>query len=320
MSIQDKYLVAANGMRLSRMVYGTHLFGKRTDYEQTEKLLNCYLDAGGNILDTAHCAEYGRSEEFIGQYLARHPERRKDMYICTKWGNPIFNEDHTGVARFRFSCEDFQRDLTESLQLLQTDYIDIYLLHKYHPDLDVQAIIEMMNEPVKDGRAKHIGVSNWPVEAIAKANAYAEKKGLQKFEFSEISYSLYVGGTEGWGEVEMIHVLQDQEIPLYKELGITVFCFSAQAAGFFFKNFNIPIENVVDKRNKPENIARLKRLRDLCQKKGLSPQQALYGFYAGQDFAAIPAGTSTDPAHLATAINDTGVTLSKEEIQYLLGQ
>ena len=305
-------------MRLSRIAYGSNHFGWLTDYEKAEKLLDCYLSLGGNLLDTARCAEYHRSEEFIGKYLRRHPERRKDVYICTKWGNPIFNKEHTGVERFRFSREDFESDLAESLRLLQTDYIDIHLLHKYSPDLDVEAIIEMMNEPIKDGRVKHIGVSNWPVEAIAKANAYAEERGLQKFEFSEVSYSLYVGGTEGWGEVEMIHVLQQSEIARYREMGIIVLCFSAQAGGFFFKNFEKPIDQVVDKKNKPENIRRLQRLNTLCREKNLTPQQVVFGFISGQDCNAISIITSKSTDHLTDALKASDTILTQQDIQYLL--
>lgn len=311
---------ATETMRLSRIAYGSHHFGWLTDYDNAQKLLNCYVENGGNLLDTARCAEYHKSEEFIGKFLQAHPGVREKVYICTKWGNPIFNKEHTGVERFRFSREDFEADLKESLRLLQTNYIDIYLLHKYIPDLDVEAIIEMMNEPVKDGRVRHIGVSNWPVEAIQKANAYAEKMGLRKFEFSEISHSLYVGGTEGWGEVELVHVLQEQEMEAYKKMGITVLCFTSQGGGFFFKNFHTPIAQVVDKKKKPENMQRLMRLRVLCEKKNLSPQQAVLGFFSGHDFSAIPIITTKSTEHMVDALQAGNVVLSKEDVLYLLGK
>ena len=305
-------------LHLSRIAYGSNHFGWLTDYENAEKLLDCYLELGGNLLDTARCAEYHRSEEFIGAYFRKHPERRKDVYICTKWGNPIFNKEHTGVERFRFSKTDLESDLEESLRLLQTDYIDIHLLHKYSPKLDVTAIIEMMNEPVKDGRVKHIGVSNWPVEAIEKANAYAQVHGLQKFEFSEVSHSLYVGGTEGWGEVEMVHVLRQQEIPRYQKMGVAVLCFSAQGGGFFFKNHGKPMGEVVDKRNKPENIQRLKRVNALCKARNLTPQQIVFGFISGQDFDAISVITSKSTAHLTDALQAADTVLTRQDIGYIL--
>ena len=311
---------ATETLRLSRIAYGSHHFGWLTSEENAEKLLDRYLELGGNLFDTARCAEYHRSEEFIGKYFQKYPEKRKNVYICTKWGNPIFNEEHTGVARFRFTKEDFENDLTESLRLLQMDYVDIHLLHKYSPDLDVEAIIEMMNEPVKDGRVKHIGVSNWPVEAIKKANDYAQKHGLQKFEFSEISHSLYVGGTEGWGEVEMIHVLKPHEIAEYKKMGMPVFCFTSQGGGFFFKNFDLPIDQVVDKKNKPENIQRLIRLRQLCKEKNLTAQQVVLGFFAAQDFTAIPIITTKSTDHMAHALAAGDVDLTKEDISLLLGE
>lgn len=318
-----KYLefkTPTENLKLSRIAYGSNHFGWLTDYENAEKLLDCYLALGGNLLDTARCAEYHRSEEFIGAYFRKHPERRKDVYICTKWGNPVFNKEHTGVERFRFSKADFEADLAESLRLLQTACIDIHLLHKYSPDLDVTAIIEMMNEPVKDGRVRHIGVSNWPVEAIQKANDHAEKHGLQKFEFSEVSHSLYVGGTEGWGEVEMIHVLQRSEIAQYQKMGITVLCFSAQAGGFFFKNHGKPSEEVIDKRNKPENIERLKRVNALCQARNLTPQQVVFGFISGQDCNAISIITSKSTAHLTDALQAADTILTKQDVSYLLGE
>lgn len=307
-------------MHLSRIAYGSHHFGWLTDYENAEKLLSCYIENGGNLLDTARCAEYHKSEAFIGQFLKDRPGLREKVYICTKWGNPIFNKEHTGVERFRFTAEDFHSDFEESLRLLQTDYIDIYLLHKYSPSLSPESIIELMNEPVRDGRVRHIGVSNWPVEAIQKANAHAEKMGLQKFEFSEISHSLYVGGTEGWGEVEMIHVLKEEEIAAYKEMGITLLCFTAQGGGFFFKNFHTPIDQVVDKKNKPENIQRLKRVRSLCEKKNLTPQQVVLGFFSGHDVPAIPIITTKSTDHMTNALTAGNISLTKEDVLYLLGK
>lgn len=307
-------------LTLSPIAYGSNHFGWLTDFETAEKLLDCYFALGGNLLDTARCAEYHRSEEFIGKYFSKHPQRRKKVYICTKWGNPIFNEEHTDVARFRFSRTDFEADLKESLRLLQTDYIDIHLLHKYSPELDVEEIIEMMNESIKDGRVKHIGVSNWPVEAIQKANAYAQKRGLQPFEFSEVSHSLYIGATEGWGEVERIHVLQPEEIAQYQKMGITVLCFSAQGGGFFFKNFDKPLNEVTDKKGKPENIARLARVKALCREKNLTPQQVVFGFINGQDFNAISIITSKSTAHLADTLPAADTVLTKQDIQFLLGK
>ncbi len=118
------------------------------------------------------------------------------------------------MERFRFSREDFEGDLAESLRLLQTDYIDIHLLHKYSPDLDVQA---------------------------------------------------------------------------------------------------------VDK-NKPENIQRLKQVRILCEKKNLTPQQAVLGFFSGQDVPAIPIITTKSTDHMTDALTAGNITLSKEDVLYLLGK
>ena len=82
---------ATETLRLSRIAYGSHHFGWLTSEENAEKLLDRYLELGGNLFDTARCAEYHRSEEFIGKYFQKYPEKRKNVYICTKWGNPIFN-------------------------------------------------------------------------------------------------------------------------------------------------------------------------------------------------------------------------------------
>lgn len=312
---------ATETMKFSPLILGTHMFGMNgATYEDAEKLLDCYIDAGGNVLDTARCAEYFRSEEFIGEYFKRHPEKRDKIYVCTKWGNPQFNAEHTQIERLRFTPEDFRADMAESLRLLQMDCVDIYLLHKYHPSIDPVAILKLMNEAVAEGHARHIGVSNWPVEAVQQANAYAEAHGLRKFEFNEIAHSLYVGGTEGWGDLEMAYVHKEHEMAEYQKMNMTVFCFTSQGGGFFYRNFDLPIEEAVDKRGKPENIERLRRVKMLCEKKNLIPQQVVLGYFSAQECTTIPAATTRRPEHLKPMVEAASTQLTREEVLFLEGK
>jgi len=155
---------------VSRIALGTVTFSP-DDYPRAAALLDAFFAAGGTCVDTAHIYGHGASERALGHWLAERPNRA-DVVVIGKGCHPI------GESGPRVTPDTIHADLSESLERLQTDYIDLYLLHRDDERVPVGPLIEALNDERAAGRIRAYGASNWRIERIAAANAYAERRGL----------------------------------------------------------------------------------------------------------------------------------------------
>jgi aryl-alcohol dehydrogenase-like predicted oxidoreductase len=160
-------------------------------YDQAAELLEKFLEADGNCIDTAHIYGFGNSEKTLGRWL-KESGRRKELVLITKGCHPAVNrEDIFGSPWVsRLTPEVIRADLNESLERLQTDYIDLYLLHRDDESVPVGPLIEALNQEQAQEHIRAFGASNWRVERIAEANQYAAGQGLNGFVISSPSLSL----------------------------------------------------------------------------------------------------------------------------------
>src|SRR5690625_4772974 len=144
--------------------------------DKVTQVMEDYLKIGGNIVDTAHIYAGGKSEEALGIWMEEQ-NRRDDILIFTKGGHP-------NAEGPRINKQAIQEEVDTSLERLRTDFIDMYALHRDDTNLPVGHILEILNEHVEAGKIGVLGASNWTVERLEEANAYAEKNGLVGFSFS----------------------------------------------------------------------------------------------------------------------------------------
>ncbi len=137
-----------------------------------------YFRLGGNCFDTAHIYYEGRSEKVLGQWI-KNRNLRNEIVILDKGAHTPFCDP-----------DNLTKQIFESLERLQTDYIDIYLLHRDNLQIPVEEFIEVLNEHKKAGRIKIFGCSNWTIKRIYEANEYAKKKGLEGFSIVSNNFSL----------------------------------------------------------------------------------------------------------------------------------
>lgn len=187
--------------------------------------LDMVKDAGINFLDTA--IGYGGAEVSIGKWMTQR-NNRKDMVILTKGCHP-------GPDGKRVNATALKEDLYSSLERLETDYIDIYLLHRDDMDLPVGPMVEMLNEHFAAGRIKSFGGSNWTYQRIQEANDYAKKHGLESFRASSPSYSLAEEAAAPWapGSVTISGPKGQKARDWYTINQMPVFAYSSLARGFF---------------------------------------------------------------------------------------
>ncbi len=263
--------------RISRLVQGTMMIG--TDrLEQSFHLLDAILAMGGNTYDTAHVYGGGDVERAFGQWVKARGNREKVVVIGK---GAHHNQDRNRVTTF-----DITADIHDSLARFGFDYIDLYLLHRDDPTIPVGPIVEVLNEHKQAGIINAFGGSNWTVERIQDANAYANANGLEGFSASSPNFSLAkqvqppwpgcvsIGGPDGRGERVW-----------YTESQLPLFTWSSLAGGFFSGRFsrNQLIEQeayfdklAIDSYGVEENFQRLDRVEVLAEEKGLTvPQVAM---------------------------------------------
>ncbi|MGD0676237.1 MAG: aldo/keto reductase [Polyangiaceae bacterium] len=159
---------------------GCNNFGKRLDFESSERVIGAAVDAGINFFDTADVYGETRSEEFLGRVLEG---RRSAVYIATKFGRRI-DERRKGAkpAYVRSALE-------ASLRRLRTDYVDLYQLHQPDPDVPIADTQGALDDLVRAGKVREIGSSQFSVDRIREAEA-ARKPGAARFVSVQNEYSL----------------------------------------------------------------------------------------------------------------------------------
>src|SRR5665647_2569417 len=149
--------------RVSRLIMGSDYF-KISNFNQVSEMLDAYISIGGTTIDTAHGYGGGESEKAIGLYLQERGNR-DDLVILTKGAH--HNKDGPRVNK-----EAITSDLTVSLERLQTNFVELYALHRDDPHISVGDVIDWLNEHIEAGRIGSIGASNWSWQRLQAANEY----------------------------------------------------------------------------------------------------------------------------------------------------
>ena len=287
-------------------------------YDRAAELLERFLEAGGNCIDTAHIYSFGDSEKTLGKWLQKS-SRRSAVILITKGCHPAVNRDDIfGVPWVsRFSPEAMRADLSESLERLQTDYIDLYLLHRDDESMPVGPLVGALNQEQATGRIKAFGVSNWRVERIVEANQYAAEHDLNGFVISSPNLSLaqpkkmLFPGTL-FADEETRHWHRTHRLPLL--------AWSSLATGFMSGKFtpdDTNNENVSQVYYSEENFERLRRAQELAVRRNVSVAQIGLAYVLGQAFPVIALVGPTSVSNLDDALGALNVELNPEEMDFL---
>lgn len=179
--------LGASGLHVSRPCLGTMMFGHSsrapTDEQESRRIIDAFLAAGGNFIDTANIYTGGESEEVVGRAIAA---RRDDVVLATKGYGPIGSGPNTtGLGR-----KYLTRALEASLRRLDTEYIDLYQCHAPDPDTPIAETMATLHGFVQSGRVRYIGCSNWTGSQIVAAQWAAQQLGGTPFISLQPRYSL----------------------------------------------------------------------------------------------------------------------------------
>jgi aryl-alcohol dehydrogenase-like predicted oxidoreductase len=210
-------LLGKSGLRVSELCLGTMTFGEDWGWgsskEESRKVYDAFLEAGGNFIDTANVYTNGTSEQLLGEFMAGHRDR---IVLATKYTNAAPGNDPNAAGNHRKSMI---QAVEASLKRLRTDYIDLYWLHIWDQITPIEEVMRAFDDLVRQGKILYAGVSDMPAWVIAKANTLAELRGWTPFVGLQIEYSLI----ERTPERELL--------PMAADLGLGVTAWSPLAGG-----------------------------------------------------------------------------------------
>jgi aryl-alcohol dehydrogenase-like predicted oxidoreductase len=203
---------AIGPLTVSQLALGAMLMGGKTPPDEAERILDRFLAAGGNLIDTADVYEDGGSERALAPWLARH---RDEVAVATKVGFEVSDPGGGGLApdRIRAACD-------ASLRRLGIDVIDLFQLHAPDPEVPVEETLEALEGLVQAGKVRALGASNFPAWLLAWSVAVQDREGWTPFVSLQAQYSL----VERSIELELL--------PFCRAAGLGVLPWGPLGAGF----------------------------------------------------------------------------------------
>lgn len=288
---------------LSRLIMGVD---NQNTMPHAQAIFDDYFERGGNVFDTAHA--YGEKRATIfGQWVKARGVREQIVIIAKGAHTPNCNPDAVG------------RELDEQLRWLGMNYADIYMLHRDNPAIPVGKFVDALNELVRCDKIKIFGGSNWSIERVRKANAYARWKGLQGFSVLSNNLALAEMIKPVWGGC--VHVHDAASRAYLKRSQLTLLPWSSQARGFFVPEIARPERrddaSLVGSWYSDDNFKRQERAIELAEKKGCTPINIALAWVLHQPFPTFPLIGPRNLAETRSCFEALKIKLTKKECRYL---
>jgi aryl-alcohol dehydrogenase-like predicted oxidoreductase len=204
--------LGSTGIRVSELCLGTMTFGREADEATSRELVDRFLDAGGNFVDTADVYAEGASEEITGRALSG---RRDDVVLATKVRFPT----GPGVNDRGASRRHIRMGVEASLRRLGTDWIDLYQIHCWDAHTPLEETVSTLDDLVHEGKVRYVGASNYTAWQLTKALGLAARRGWEPFVSLQPEYSL------------ITRDIERELLPLCREEGLAVIPWSPLAGG-----------------------------------------------------------------------------------------
>jgi aryl-alcohol dehydrogenase-like predicted oxidoreductase len=187
-----------SGLRVSPLCLGAMTFGEEWGWgstvEQSQQIMDRFIDRGANFIDTANAYTKGHSEKIIGDHIGRHPSKRDRLVIATKFLSNLYPGDPNGGGSHRKAV---MSQCEQSLRRLQTDYIDLYWMHAWDPTTPMEETMRALDDLVASGKVRYIGFSDTPAWKCVEAQMLSRFRGWAPLIALQIEYSLLQRTVEG---------------------------------------------------------------------------------------------------------------------------
>ncbi len=291
------------GKKVSRLAMGCD--NQRT-MPHSAVMFDDFFARGGNMFDTAVIYGGGLMEKLLGQWMKNRCVRDQVVLIVKGCHTP--NCDPISLTS----------QLKISLERLQTDHADVYMMHRDNPEYPVSAFVDVLNEHVKAGRIKAFGGSNWSLARVQEANDYAKSKGLQGFSVVSNNFSLARMVNPVWGGCVAASDPESRAWFTKNQLGLI--SWSSQARGFFTDRSapdKIDDKELVRPWYSDDNFQRKARVYELAKKLNVTPISVALAYVMAQPF---PTFALIGPRFLnetRTSMDGLNIKLSPEQVKWL---
>jgi len=253
-------LFGRTGLRVSELLLGTMTFH---DEQEAGRIVDAYADAGGNVLDTA--SAYGDSETILGKVV-----RRRDRFVIgTKYTLSRDADDPNAAGNHR---KNLVASLEQSLHRLRTDYVDIFWVHLWDRHTPIEETMRALDDAVRAGTVRYVGISDVPAWVVARANTLAEWRDWTPFSGLQVPYNLLRRDAER------------ELLPMAEGLGLTVTAWAPLAGGVLSGSVNRVDPARLDDRER----AAAKAVREVAAELSVEPAQVALAWTMAKSRAVLP--------------------------------
>ena len=303
------------GVQVSELCLGCMMFGGRTEDDDSADIIDRFLDAGGNFLDTANVYTRGRSEEATGKALKRNGKRNK-VVLATKVHGAMADDDPNAQGNSR---RHIIEQCEASLRRLQTDYIDLYQIHRPDSQIPIDETLRALDDLIRAGKVRYVGTSTYAAWQLVEALWVAKELGLNRFVCEQPPYHL------------LDRRIERELVPFAQTYGFGIIPWSPLAGGFLTGKYQRGGELPEDSRygQQPQRGGRdtlveaafdvLDVVEKLAKKQGCSPSQIALAWVKNQPAITSPIIGPRTMEQLEDNLGAANVQLAEEEMDQLNG-
>jgi aryl-alcohol dehydrogenase-like predicted oxidoreductase len=301
------HLLGRTGLKVSELCLGTMGFGTESGWGAEKavsfSIMEAFANAGGNFLDTANIYKLGTSEKIIGEFI--NPRDRDFFAIATKYS---LRDNNTNPNASGNNRKNMMRSVEQSLQRLQTGFIDILYLHIWDDLTPIDEVLRGIDDLVRQGKVNYAAISDTPAWIVSKGNTLAELKGWTQFAALQVEYSL------------LQRTPERDLIPMANHFGMTVTPWAPLAGGAltgkYLKGGQGRIKPESNRRD--ENSTRITReVMAVADRLGVEPGNVALQWTRQQGFNCIPIVGATKLEQLHENLKIIDLVLPQEDVDRL---
>jgi aryl-alcohol dehydrogenase-like predicted oxidoreductase len=296
------------GVKVSQIGLGCMMFGGRTSDADSAAIIDAAIAAGINFIDTANVYSRGKSEEAVGKALKRNGLRPR-IVLATKVYNRMADDDPNAAGNSR---RHVMEQCEASLKRLQTDYIDLYQVHRPQPEVPIDETLRALDDLIRAGKVRYIGTSTFAAWQVVEALYISRELGLNRFVSEQPPYNL------------LDRRIERELLPMAQGHGLAIVPWSPLASGFlsgkYARDGEKPPESRFresipwnDKHLTEAAFALAGKLVALAQAKGCTPSQLAIAWCAGQPGITCPIIGPRTMEQLKDNLESISVTLTHED-------
>ena len=294
------------GVKVSQLCLGTMMFGRSTSEADSVAIIERALDQGVNFVDTANAYSAGASERYVGKALAGG--RRASVVLATKGFFPLDPKDPNGRGLSRRHLIDA---CNASLERLQTDWIDLYQLHRAQSDVPIDETLRALDDLIRAGKIRYIGTSMFPSWKIVESLWAAKEFGLNRFVCEQMAYNL------------LDRTAEREVLPAARTFGIATIPWAPLCGGLLTGKYKRDDQSAAgrwhggkdnfDRRVTPAAFDVIEGVVALAEEKGCSPSQLALAWLAAQPGVTAPIIGPRTLDQVLDNLGAAGVTITDED-------